>query len=33
MGNSRLVFLDEWKTRTVKEKLFENITRLTSALQ
>ncbi len=30
---SRLVFLDEWKTRDVKEKLFENITRLTSALQ
>jgi cardiolipin synthase A/B len=31
--NSRLVNLDEWKTRSVKEKLFENISRLTSALQ
>jgi cardiolipin synthase A/B len=30
---SRLVNLDEWKTRGVKEKLFENISRLTSALQ
>ena len=30
---SRLVNLDEWETRTVKEKLFENISRLTAALQ
>jgi cardiolipin synthase len=33
INKSRLVYLDEWKTRSVKEKLFENITRLTSALQ
>ena len=31
--NSRLVFFDEWKTRSAKEKLFENISRLTSAFQ
>ena len=31
--NSRLVFFDEWKTRNAKEKLFENISRLTSAFQ
>jgi len=30
---SSLVNIDEWKTRTVKEKLFENISRLTAALQ
>jgi hypothetical protein len=30
---SRLVNLDEWETRTLKEKLFENISRLTAALQ
>jgi len=30
---SRQVFVDEWKTRNVKERLFENITRLTAALQ
>jgi hypothetical protein len=27
------VFFDEWKTRSLKEKLFENISRLTAALQ
>ena len=31
--NSSLVYIDEWKTRTAKEKLFENISRLTAALQ
>ena len=30
---SRLVFFDEWKTRSVMEKLFENICRLTSSFQ
>src|SRR6266702_8153058 len=30
---SSLVNIGEWKTRTVKEKLFENISRLTAALQ
>ncbi len=30
---SRQVFFGEWKTRNVMEKLFENISRLTSALQ
>lgn len=30
---SRLVKLDEWKTRSIREKLFENICRLTAALQ
>jgi cardiolipin synthase len=31
--NSKMVTLGEWKTRSISEKLFENITRLTSALQ
>ncbi len=30
---SRLVNPGEWETRTIKEKLFENISRLTAALQ
>jgi len=30
---SRQVFFGEWKTRNVKDKLFENISRLTAALQ
>jgi len=33
LSKSRQVFFDEWKTRNVKEKLFENISRLTAALQ
>ncbi len=33
INKSRLVNLDEWETRPVREKLFENITRLTAALQ
>jgi cardiolipin synthase A/B len=33
LQNSKQVFFDEWKTRNVKEKLFENISRLTAALQ
>ena len=33
LHKSRLVFFDEWKTRNAMEKLFENICRLTSALQ
>jgi hypothetical protein len=30
---SKPVNLDEWETRGISEKLFENITRLTAALQ
>jgi cardiolipin synthase len=30
---SNQVFFGEWKNRNVKEKLFENISRLTSTLQ
>jgi cardiolipin synthase A/B len=33
MRKSRLVNLGEWKTRRIKEKLFENICRLTAAFQ
>ncbi len=33
INKSRLVNLGEWETRPVREKLFENITRLTAALQ
>jgi cardiolipin synthase len=33
LHKSRLVFFDEWKTRNAMEKLFENISRLTSAFQ
>jgi hypothetical protein len=33
INKSRLVNLNEWETRPVREKLFENITRLTAALQ
>jgi cardiolipin synthase len=30
---SRPVKLEEWETRSLREKLFENISRLTAALQ
>jgi cardiolipin synthase len=33
LSKSRLVDLDEWKSRGTGEKLFENVARLTSALQ
>ncbi len=33
MRKSRMVNLDEWETRSIKEKLFESISRLTAALQ